>query len=262
MESALYVGHVAHTRHAPRRHRFRYRVAYLYLDLDELEAPGGGAGGGAGGGPFAGRWLWSVGRRNVAWFRRADYLGDPAIPLSEAVRARAAAALGTAPEGPVRVLTHPRQLGYCFNPVSFYYLFERDGRTLGAVVAEITNTPWGERHSYVLGSKGAPVANGLGEWRFRKDFHVSPFFDMDQDLVWRLAAPGDRLVVAMENHEAGVHVFDAGLVLARRPLTGRALAGFLLRHPVASLAVQAAIHWQALRLWLKRVPFFTHPAKR
>jgi len=254
--SALYVGRIAHTRHAPRPHRFSYPIQYLYLDLDELADPEHG--------PFARRWLWSIDRANVASIRRRDLLGDPAVPLAEAVRARAREALGAAaPSGPVRVLTLPRQLGYGFNPVSFYYLFEGDGATLGAVIAEITNTPWGERHSYVLG-RGAAEAEpgGLAAWRFPKAFHVSPFFDLDHDYVWRFGVPGEQLVVAMENHTGGARVFDAGLVLRRRPLTGRHLAGFLLRHPAAAVAVQCAIHWQALRLWLKRTPFFTHPAKR
>jgi len=251
--SALYVGQVVHTRHAPRRHRFRYRIVYLFLDLDELEEPGGG--------PFRGRWLWSVGRRNVASFRREDYLGDPHVPLADAVRARAIEALGIAPAGPVRVLTFPRQLGYCFNPVSFYYLYEPDGETLGAIVAEITNTPWGERHSYVLGSADASGANGFLN-RFPKAFHVSPFFDLTQDYVWRFEAPGERLVVVMENHEAGAHVFDVGLVLRRRPINGPNLAKFVARYPFACAAAQVAIHWQALRLWVKRTPVFTHPSKR
>ncbi|MEZ6015307.1 MAG: DUF1365 domain-containing protein [Planctomycetota bacterium] len=257
--SALYVGHVTHTRLAPTRHRFRYRIAFLYLDLDELErAPG----------PFHGRWLWSVGRPNVAAFRREDYLGAPEVPLSAAVRARAREVLGAAPEGPVRILTHPRTFGYCFNPVSFYYLFEADGVTLGAVVAEITNTPWGERHSYVLGSNGAVGSNGLVEWRFAKGFHVSPFFDMTQDYTWRFNVPGADLLVGMENAEdqggpgGPQKVFEVGLTLARRPLNGRSLARFLARHPFTSGGVQLAIHWQALRLWLKRTPVFTHPAKR
>lgn len=251
--SALYVGHVAHTRHFPRPHRFRYGLSYLFLDLDELERPGGG--------PFAGRWLWSVGRRNVAAFRREDHLGPPEVPLAEAVRARAAEELGVAPAGPVRVLTFPRQLGYCFNPVSFYFLYERDGQTLGAIVAEITNTPWGERHSYVLGSRDAHGTKDF-EKRFPKAFHVSPFFALTQDYVWRFETPGERLVVAMENHEAGVLVFDVVLALQRRPLSGWNLARFLARHPLACGAAQVAIHWQALRLWLKHTPVFTHPAKR
>jgi DUF1365 family protein len=251
--SALYVGHVTHARHTPRPHRFRYALTYLFLDLDELQQPGVS--------PFAGRWLWSVGRRNVAAFRREDYLGDPHVPLAEAVRARAREALGAAPAGPVRVLTFPRQLGYCFNPVSFYYLYEPDGRTLGAIVAEITNTPWGERHSYVLGSADASGANSFRK-RFPKAFHVSPFFDLTQDYVWRFEAPGEQLVVSMENHEAGARVFDVGLDLRRRPIDGPNLAKFLARHPFACAAAQVAIHWQALRLWVKRTPFFTHPAKR
>jgi DUF1365 family protein len=143
LASCLYEGWVRHRRHAPHAHAFRYRIYMLYLDLDELDRV------------FAGRWLWSVNRRNLAQFRRSDYLGDPTIPLAEAVRARVREALGRAPTGPIRLLTHLRYFGHCFNPVSFYYCYAEDGTTLDTIVAEITNTPWKERHSYVLPVAGA-----------------------------------------------------------------------------------------------------------
>ena len=129
------------------------------------------------------------------------------------------------------------------------------------MVAEITNTPWGERHAYVLDAR----AGGGGEvlsWTFPKSFHVSPFFDMDQEYEWRFREPGERLEVHMTNREGGAVVFHAGLSCRRRPLTGRALAGALLKHPLISLRLHAAIYWQAARLFMKRTPFFTHPKKR
>lgn len=127
--SALYIGQVMHRRHHPHPHAFRYPIAQLLLDLDELDTV------------FAGRWLWSVNRRNLAEFRRSDYFGDPARPLADAVRDHAAGTLGYRPAGPVRLLTHLRFAGHVFNPVSFYYCYQADGSTLDCIVAEITNTP-------------------------------------------------------------------------------------------------------------------------
>ena len=138
MQSCLYLGSLRHRRHAPRPHAFRYRVFMTYLDLGELDEV------------FRGRWLWSTRRPALAWMRRADYLGDPAVPLDEAVRERVARETGERPRGPIRLLTHLRMLGACFNPVSFYYCFDQAGERVETIVAEITNTPWNERHAYVL----------------------------------------------------------------------------------------------------------------
>lgn len=262
LQSAVYVGHVHHARHKPKPHRFSYRLFQLYIDLDEVETL------------FDGAWLWSHERWNVASFRRRHYLGDPTRPLKDCVRERVAEVLGEPPPlGPIRLLTHLAFLGYCFNPVSFYYLFEEDGETLHSVVAEITNTPWGERQAYVLpASTGAPRGEWLS-WTFQKSFHVSPFFPMDHQYVWNFSAPGDQLRVAMENHApidsaapsgSGVgvereQVFDVSLQMQRRPLRMSELRRCLLRHPWITGKVHAAIYWQALRLWMKRTPFFTNP---
>jgi DUF1365 family protein len=241
-ESALYEGTLAHARRAPRAHAFSYGVYLLYLDLDELPELL------AGPGPLG------EGRFGLLSFHRPDYLGG-AADLAAAARARAAAALGVAPRGPVRLLTHPRSLGYVFNPVSFYYCFAEDGRTLEAVVAEITNTPWGERHAYVVRADAAGARAELA-----KGFHVSPFFGMDQTYRWRLDVPGERLAVEMRNEEGGREVFRAQLALRRRPWGRAALWQAALRQPLMAWKVHAAIYWQALRLWAKRVPFHPHPA--
>jgi DUF1365 family protein len=257
LASAVYVGQVQHRRHAPNPHAFRYPLFMLYLDLAELERA------------FAGRWLWSIGRRNVAAFHREDFLGDPSVPLDEAVRRRYAEVTGHRPEGPIRLLTHLRYFGYSFNPVSFYYCFKADGETLDGIVAEITNTPWKERHSYVLplgdAAAGAddagPACAGQWRWRFDKRFHVSPFMPMDRGYDWRFNLPGQRLLVHMNIERAQGRDFDATLTLERRPLSGRVLAGCLARHPWMTARVVLAIHWQALRLWLKRNPVYDHPSK-
>lgn len=248
LHSAVYEGVVRHRRHAPRAHAFRYRIAQLLLDLDELEQV------------FAGRWLWSTNGRNLAEFRRSDYHGDPAVPLAEAVRDTAERALGRRPAGPIRLLTHLRYAGYVFNPVSFYYCHATDGVALDCIVAEITNTPWKERHAYVLPAETAERRGRALHWRFDKCFHVSPFMAMRRRYAWSFVAPGEDLRVHMDVCDGERREFDATLALARRPLDADSLRRVLWRYPLMTAHVVAAIHWQALRLWLKGTPVHDHPA--
>jgi DUF1365 family protein len=137
MNSCIYEGRVRHTRTTPVGHTFDYRLFMMYLDLDELPTL------------FQKRWLWSVSRPALARFHRDDHIGDPAESLSESVRKLVEAETGKRPEGPIRLLTNLAYFGYCFNPVSFYYCFSEDGETVETIVAEVNNTPWGERDTYV-----------------------------------------------------------------------------------------------------------------
>lgn len=248
MHSALYTGRLSHHRRRPVSHAFDYPLCYAWLDLAELDEV------------FRGRWLWSTRRPALAWLRRADYLGDAAVPLDTALRDRVEAETGRRPTGPVRLLTQLRTWGHCFNPVSFYYCYEPDGQTVETVVAEITNTPWGERHAYVLpATDGTRDGDGL-RFCFGKRFHVSPFMPMDQDYDWTFSEPGATLGVRMVNRRNGERVFDAALALERREISGASLAWTLARYPFATLNIVRRIYWQALRLWLRRIPFHAHPA--
>jgi DUF1365 family protein len=216
-----------------------------YLDLAELDRV------------FRGRWLWGVERRTLMSFRRADHLGSRERPLDGAVRDLVAEQTGFRPAGPIGLLTQLRTFGFVFNPVSFYFCWDAAGERVDAVVAEVTNTPWGERHCYVLRREGA-------ELRFRtpKVFHVSPFLGMQLDYVFRFSEPGERLEVEIEDLAGERPVFRARLALARREITSRSLAGTLARRPLATARLFGAIYWQALRLALRGAAFHPHPRHR
>jgi DUF1365 family protein len=245
MNSRIYKGWVEHRRLAPREHRFRYRMFMLYIDLAELprlfdRTPG-----------------WSAKRPALAWFKRSDYLQPHAVPLDRAVRDLVAARTGVRPVGPIRLLTHLRYFGYCMNPVSFYYCFDAAGDSVQAIVAEITNTPWGERHQYVLDVDAA--AGGLKRFDFAKDFHVSPFMPMDMQYRWCFNLPSRRLFVNMQNFRGVARMFTATLNLREEAVTPLALLRTLGSFPFMTLRVIASIHWQALKLWVKRTPIYAHP---
>lgn len=245
MHSCIYEGRVDHARFTPVAHSFSYRLFMLYVDLDELP------------GLLAGSWLWSSTRPAPVWFRRSDYLGDPTEPLDESVRRLVARETGRRPVGPIRLLTHVRCLGYVFNPVSFYYCFAADGETVNAIVAEVRNTPWGERHCYVLDAAGEPA----DRFTTPKALHVSPFMPMDVRYDWHFASRGRRLGVSMSLTRDGRRLFAAGLDLRRRELTSRRLRCMLVAYPAMTLKVIAAIYWQALKLWLRGCRTYLHPHK-
>jgi len=249
LHSGIYAGWVRHRRYRPHAHAFRYRIFMFLIDLAELDHI------------FRGRWLWSVGRRNLAQFRRSDYHGDPAVPLDKAVRDTVQQLGGERPAGPIRLLTHLRYFGHCFNPVSFYYCYAEDGAQLECILAEITNTPWHERHCYLLSRNQAEVHGSALGWRFDKAFHVSPFVPMQRAYDWRFQPPGESLRVHMDINDGEQPELDTTLVLQRRNINGFSLARCLLTYPVMTLRVVLAIHWQAFLIWCRRNPVYDHPSK-
>lgn len=247
MHSSLYVGQVRHRRFAPREHGFSYRLFQVYLDLDELDTV------------FKRRWLWSIGRPNLAWFNRNEHLGDPEQPLSESVRDLVQAETGRRPAGPIRLLTNLRYFGYGFNPVSFYFCFDANDNEVETVIAEVNNTPWGEQHCYVLGESLNTGSARKKRYEIAKAFHVSPFMDLDMRYRWQLTRPDRQLLVHIENEKANNRIFDATLVLHRQEISSASLARALLQFPFMTAKIVVAIYYEALRLWLKKIPVFQHP---
>lgn len=246
MNSCIYEGMVKHRRLAPAAHTFRYSLFMMFLDLDELDTV------------FKGRWFWSARAFSLAWFRRADHHGDPGMSLAAAIRDLVEDRTGSRPPGAIRLLTHLRYFGYCFNPVSFYFCYDLAGEKVETVVAEINNTPWGERYCYVLGAAENTGSGRIRRHRLEKRFHISPFMEMNLSYDWRFIAPEDTFWVHMENLKNGQKFFDASMVLRRREVTGRSLAAVLARHPFMTGKVIAAIYYNALRLWMKKCPFYGH----
>ncbi len=246
--SCLYVGQVRHRRHQPKPHAFRYRLYLLYLDLDEIPQL------------FQRLWLWSAKRFNLVWFRRADYPGDQAQPLSESIRDRVEAHTGTRPRGPIRLLTQLRHFGYGFNTIKLFYCFNAEDTEIETIVAQVRNTPWSESIVYVLPI--APERRGDRHvWlKNYKAMHVSPFMPMDLEYHWTLQLPSERLGVHIETFRNGECLFDATLTLQRKEWSLRNRVFALLRYPAISLQVILGIHFEALRLWRKGIPFHPHPS--
>lgn len=250
MESCIYEGSVRHRRHDSVEHTFTFPFFMLYLDLAEVPRL------------FRGCWLWTVERRGFASFRRRDHMGNPRRPLDQCVRDLVQERTGQRPEGPIRLLTHLRYAGYAMNPISLYYCFDREGRAVENIVAEVNNTPWGEQHCYVLSFAADPNATNLRALT-PKQMHVSPFMAMDLSYEWRFGPPGPELGLDITNLDArGRRIFDAALRLTRSELTAGSRARVLIRYPLVTLQLILGIYWQALRLRLKGARFHPHPHPR
>jgi DUF1365 family protein len=243
--SALYRGGVTHRRLRRRDHRLNYRVFWLLLDLAEID------------GLDRRLRLFSRNRFNLLSFHDRDHgdgSGAALRPQIEAWLERAGVALEG---GPIRLLTMPRVLGYVFNPISLYYCHRADGR-LAAVIYEVTST-FGVRHAYVIPVPVEDQAEGLIRQSAAKALYVSPFMGMEMDYEFRGHAPGERLDLTIDGVDSGGVLITAAMSGERHDLTDADLLSAAVALPFLTLKVVAAIHWEALKLWLKRVPLTRQP---
>lgn len=246
MNSALCTGSIKHRRYGPVRHAFRYPLMMLWLDLGNPAQV------------FQRTPLWSASQPAPARFCREDYLGDSSRPLDACVRDEVDRVLGFRPVGRIFMLTHPRYFGFVFNPLTLYFCFDTEERII-AVVGEVTNTPWNEKHVYVWPAEAVVDRLNAAGHECRKVFHVSPFMAMDQVYRVKIVHRPNGLAVRLESWEAGALVHDATLTLRKRPISASSLHRTLIAYPLMTLRVVARIYIQALRLWLKRAHFFGHP---
>ncbi|WP_299013326.1 DUF1365 domain-containing protein [uncultured Photobacterium sp.] len=254
MNSALFVGSVRHRRFTPVRHSFSYPMFMPLIDLDELEELQASVVG------FGQNLL------NFARFRAEDYLNDHntnAFPsaagaLKQAVVDKVEELTGERVDGRVMLLCQLRYAGLYFSPLNLYYLYDQHDNWRW-VLAEVSNTPWNERHYYALPAK---MRWQKDTWLEKKAFHVSPFNPMSQNYYWRLKDPASQLLIHLDIHSSDDNqkVLDATLVMKRRPFTSKEFWLLIARTPVQTAKVVIGIYWQALRLWFKKVPFYSHPA--
>ncbi len=237
MTSALYVGRVAHQRFIPREHRFSYPFFMWFLDLEQVDEL-----------PDLGRWF-SVKRFALSRFLRSDYLGPASEPLHLSVKRRLLELTGVPVKGTVFALLNLRSMGLYFSPVNFYFGYDRDGNCTH-MLAEVSNTPWNERHHYAH-----LLEPGLSRRANSKQFHVSPFNPINQHYRWQIEPPLEQARIVIDVDDDRGHLFRALINLKRQPLTLSSVRQQLLRKPAMTLSVLAGIYWQALRLYLKKVPY-------
>ena len=249
MNSCIYQGTVCHQRQTPRKHSFEYSMYMLMLDLSELNSV------------FRRRLFWSHRFPTFYWFRRKDHIGPATEPLDVTVRSFVEKQTGHYPTGRICLLTNLRQLGFQMNPVSFFYIYDATSNCLSHVVAEVHNTPWGETHCYLIPPEmwepGDPTRPST-----KKSFHVSPFMEMDQRYTWSIEPPGPRLMTKMDVRNQESEFFNVSMMMQRRPLTTLNLCKMSIRFPWMTMRIFLGIYLQALRLWIKKIPFHPHPAKK
>jgi DUF1365 family protein len=248
MENCIYVGKVRHRWFSPRLHEFTYKLFMFCFDINKIAEN------------FQSSWWCGSQRFNWFGFNRKNHLGSSEVPLDQAVREFIKEKTGSLPLGKIFLLTHLSCVGYCFNPISVYLVFRQDSTEIEMLIAEVTNTPWGERHYYILNNQ-QEIKKNIYQYVFQKAMHVSPFMAMDYEYRLNFKLDDRQLILHMDSYKNAEHHFDATLSLDSMPMNAVNIRKMLLRFPFMTFKVVAAIHWEALKLLLKGVPIHSHPKK-
>ena len=253
LNSAIYTGQVRHRRFSPKSNAFLYNVFMVYLDLQELDDV------------FKQSRWWSIDRFNVAQFKRSDFFDKHADgSLYDAVSSWLERENGSRPEGPIRMLANLRYFGFIINPITCYYCFDKTGKELQTIILEVTNTPWGEYCKYILNVTDSDKDVSMPQSKkqvikFSKKMHVSPFQPMDLEYYWVGRAPDKNLLIHIDVQQGQQSVFDATLTLKRQAMSKRTMNSILWRYPLMTMKVVVGIYWEALKLFVKRIPFYSLP---
>jgi len=247
VQNYIYEGYIRHRRFTPFKNVFKYPIFMMYFDISKVEQL------------FNKKSIFfNINKPSIVSFNRKDYHRNQIKCLDTAVRDTLKNKFEFDAKGPIRILTHLRYFGYCFNPVSFYYCFDKEDKVVESIMAEVTNTPWNERYTYFI-SELDSKKNFISS--MKKQFHVSPFWDMDHNYDWYFTSPNKKITVNMKNFKDNMKVFDASLNLKRKNLNFKNLLNQIIRYPFITIKVFLRIHWQAFKLWLKGATFYTHPDK-
>jgi DUF1365 family protein len=248
IENRIFVGKVRHRRYSPKRHEFNYKIFMFCFDISKIQQV------------FeASRWF-SMERLNWFTFKRAKHVGPPTQPLDLAVREHIKEKTGKSPQGKIFLVTHLSTLGYCFNPISLYMVFKPDSDEIEMLLTEVTNTPWGEQHIYILDTPQA-VKKNTYQYAFKKILHVSPFMQMEHEYRLNFKVDNSQLILHMDSHKDNELHFDATLSLSALALNSNNIKIMMRRFPFMTYKVTASIYWEALKLLFKRVPFYAYPKK-
>ncbi|HOP21348.1 MAG TPA: DUF1365 domain-containing protein [Gammaproteobacteria bacterium] len=247
MQTGYCKGTIMHQRIKPKVHRFKYNMSWALFDLDELQSVSDK------------NIFFSLNRFNLISIKTKDYINSENKSLKtkacELIEERTGKKFG----GKIILFTHPRYLGFEFNSVSFYFCYE--GNDLKYILSEINNTPWNEKHIYLhdLNKCDEKRTSDLHTFRFRKQFHISPFADMDIDYNWRFKITSETLFVAMDLYQNKNKIMNVVLDTVMIPVGNKGFSAWALSRPFQSLKMFSGIYWHALRLWLKKIPFYYHP---
>lgn len=240
----IFEGHVRHRRFLPKQHQFSYSLFMFCFDIANIN--------------HTFRLIKQISVEKFNWFsfKRKNYLNESTILLDEYARQLVMNQYGVYPKGKIYLLTQLSCLGHCFNPISVYFILDETNQQLDYLMLEVTNTPWGERHYYILKHSTKPKDN-IYTYQFQKKLHVSPFMSMNYTYQLNLKLTNKQIILHMENHTDGKKDFDATLTLSAQPNTP--FKKIAWRYPFITFKITAAIYWQALRLWMKGIPFHSHP---